>query len=133
MKQLIIPIIALLFIAPGANAQAKISRHNLFDTAIVSCSISTIRVVSINFPPAQKAPYHKHPCNVVGQIISGECLVQIEGQPAVVLKAGDVFYEPANKAVVHFDNNSEKDPLQFTAFYLANGEKELTELLPAKQ
>jgi len=132
MKQhvrLMISTIVLFSLATSGNAQATISRNELGNIAVTPATVSNVKVVSIHFPPAQKAPYHKHPCAVVGQIISGECLIQIEGQHPIILKAGDLFYEPANTPVIHFDNSSDKEPLLFTAYYLTNGEKELTEVL----
>lgn len=130
--KLIVSTIVLAFLVIKVNSQANITRNELFDTSVNSNKISTIKVVEISFPPAQKAPYHIHPCIVVGQIISGECLIQIEGQQPAILKTGDIFYEPANTPVIHFDNNSQQYPLKFIAYYLANGEKELTKILPQK-
>jgi quercetin dioxygenase-like cupin family protein len=114
------------------NAQNKIVRTDLLNIRFGKRIVSDVKIVEIEFPAGQKAPYHKHPCPVIGSIVSGSCLIQVEGEPAKVINAGDAFYEPADIPIIHFDNNSEKEPMKFIAYYLLNGEKELIELLPEK-
>ncbi len=115
-----------------ANAQNKIVRNELLNARIGERLISKVKVVEIEFMAGQKAPLHKHPCPVIGSIVEGQCLVQVDGEPAMILKAGDAFFEPADKPIVHFDNYSEKEPMKFIAYYLLNNEKDLIELLPTK-
>ena len=125
-------LIVLMILFMEANAQNKVVRKKLLNVHIEERTVSEVKIVEIEFTAGQKAPLHKHPCPVIGSIVQGVCLVQIEGEPAKVLKAGDAFYEPANTPIIHFDNNSEKEPMKFIAYYLLNDEKELIELLPNK-
>ena len=128
-----IPILIILsLLAMEAQAQNEIKRKELLNTAIGSRTISDVKIVEIDFPAGQKAPYHKHPCPVLGSIVSGTCLIQVEGKPAQILKAGDAFYEPADTPIVHFDNYSDSEPMKFIAYYLLNDQKALIELLPEK-
>jgi len=113
-------------------SQTQIVRNELLTADIKSKTVSEINIMEINFPSGQKAAYHKHPCPVVGYIVSGKILLQVEGDSAKVLKAGDAFYEPAETPIIHFDNYSETAPASFIAFYLTDKEKELIELLPQK-
>lgn len=113
-------------------SQTQIVRNDLLTANIKSKTVSKINIMEINFPPGQKAAYHKHPCPIVGYIVSGEILLQVEGDSAKVLKAGDAFYEPAETPIIHFDNYSETVPASFIAFYLTDKEKELIEILPQK-
>jgi len=115
------------------NAQNNINRKELLNAVIGERTISSVKVVEIEFSAGQKAPYHKHPCPVVGTIIAGTCLVQVEGKEPQILKAGDAFYEPADTPIVHFDNYSETEPMRFVAYYLSHEEKELTEILQVKK
>ncbi|MTI32761.1 cupin domain-containing protein [Cytophagales bacterium RKSG123] len=115
-----------------ANAQNQIHRNNLLNANVGMRTFSSIKVVEIEFEAGQKGIYHKHPCPVVGYIVSGSCLVQVEGESPKVLKAGDAFFEPAETPIAHFDNYSNKEPMKFIAYYLLNGEKELIEILPPK-
>lgn len=114
------------------SAQNKIARTDLLNVQMGERTVSKVKVVKIEFQGGQKAAYHKHPCPVIGSIVSGQCLIQVEGGPAKILGAEDAFYEPAETPIVHFDNYSEKEPMIFIAYYLLNEEKELIELLPEK-
>ena len=93
-------------------------------------SVSSVDVREINFGPKQKTGRHLHPIPVMGYIVSGTVLFEIEGQPAKVLHTGDAFYEPANTPIAHFDNQSDTEPLKFVASYMLNGETELIKMLP---
>ncbi|PRY14380.1 Cupin domain-containing protein [Pontibacter ummariensis] len=116
-----------------ARAQSQIARKDLLLADLKEERVSSVRVVEVRFPGGQKAPYHKHPCLVVGYIVEGTCLLQVEGKPTQVLKAGDAFFEPADTPIIHFDNYSQSQPLRFIANYLPDGESELIELLPEKE
>jgi quercetin dioxygenase-like cupin family protein len=129
VKLVLFPVI-LLFLTTSARSQTKITRKDLLNASIGNRTISAVKVVEIAFQGGQKGAHHKHPCPVVGYIVSGACLLQTEGGAPQVLKAGDAFYEPANTPIVHFDNYSDEEPMKFVAYYLQNGEKELIELLP---
>jgi quercetin dioxygenase-like cupin family protein len=95
-------------------------------------NVSSVDVREINFGPKQKTGKHQHPIPVMGYIASGTVLFEVEGQPAKVLHTGDAFYEPANTTILHFDNQSDTEPLKFVAYYLLNGETELIKMLPEK-
>ncbi|RJP63491.1 MAG: cupin domain-containing protein [Ignavibacteriales bacterium] len=110
----------------------QIVRNDLLTAELNSRLVSKVSIMEINFPPGQKAAYHKHPCPVVGYVASGKILLQVEGEPEKVLSTGDGFYEPADVPIVHFDNYSDTEPAKFIAFYLVDKEIELIELLPGK-
>ena len=122
----------LLVAATSAFAQDKIVRKQLITANIGGRVVEKVDVREINLQPGQKTGYHQHPCPVVGYIVSGTVLFQVEGDTLRTLKAGDAFFEPANTPMAHFDNISETEPLKFVAYYLLNQEKELIQLLPAK-
>ncbi len=91
--------------------------------------VRTVDIREITLNPGQKAGYHRHPCPVFGLIKSGEALVQVEGQDAKILRAGEAFYEPQGTPIAHFDNASAIDPMTFVAFYLVDRESQLIEML----
>lgn len=131
-SQIIVLLLVPILFSMETEAQNKIARTDLLNVQFGKRTVSDVKIVEIDFPAGQKAPYHKHPCPVLGSIVSGSCLIQVEGEPAKVLNAGDAFYEPADTPIIHFDNYSEKEPMKFIAYYLLNDEKELIELLPEK-
>jgi quercetin dioxygenase-like cupin family protein len=130
MKTQIMWVAVLLASLSHAYGQGKIARKELMNVKLERREITGVEVVNIEFPAGQKAPLHKHPCPVVGQITSGVCILQVEGKEAQILKTGDSFYEPANTPILHFDNQSGSAAMTFTAYYLTNGEKSVVELLP---
>jgi quercetin dioxygenase-like cupin family protein len=103
-----------------------IVRKQLLEKA-VDKGVGRVEVQRIEYPAGQRAPVHSHPCPVVGYVSSGSILFQIEGEPVSVLEAGDAFFEPANKTIVHFDNGSTSEPASFVAFYLL-GKSEKNEI-----
>lgn len=117
-------VVMILCNTTQAQIKAAIVRKEFPRVNIGSRTISTVDMQEIKLAEGQKTGYHKHPCPVVGYIISGTVLFQVEGEEAKVLKSGDDFYEPADTPIVHFDNNSSTEPLKFIACYLLNGEKE---------
>jgi quercetin dioxygenase-like cupin family protein len=65
---------------------------------------------------------------VVGVIIEGSILFQVEREPACTLKPGDAFFEPADTRVPHFD--AQEQGASFVAYYLLGAdENELIEML----
>lgn len=132
ITKLVILIAILTVSTVDTKAQNKIERNELQNVNIGKREISNVKIVEIGFQAGQKAPYHKHPCPIVGQILSGTCLIQIEGEEPKILKSGDTFYEPAETPVIHFDNYSDSEPMKFVAYYLTNGEKRLVEILPTE-
>ncbi|OJW61277.1 MAG: hypothetical protein BGO55_28695 [Sphingobacteriales bacterium 50-39] len=95
--------------------------------------ISRVDIREINLAPDQKGPLHKHPCPVVGYIVSGTIYFQVKGDSARILKAGDPFYEPAGAVITHFDNASPTAPAKFILNYLMNTEKQFIILLDNKE
>jgi quercetin dioxygenase-like cupin family protein len=123
-------IIALLIlIYSDLMAQQKqLTRKDLLN-AIVNQKVSVVEIKEVNMTGGQEAPKHLHPCPVVGYIVSGRVLFQIEGQESKIVKEGDAFYEPKNKTILHFDNASKDKPLTFVAFYLKEQHEENIKVL----
>jgi quercetin dioxygenase-like cupin family protein len=93
-------------------------------------SVERVEVVRIELAPAQEAGLHRHPCPVVGYVVAGAIRFQVAGESEVTLGGGDVFFEPANVEIAHFDNASDRVAATFVAFYLLPpGEERLIEML----
>ena len=105
-------------------------RELLLSDVLENQSVSEFKIEKITFEPDQQAPYHQHPCPVVGYITEGTCLMQIEGEPSQLLSAGNGFYEPANTPILHFDNHSQTERMVFVAVYLLDGQQNTVEILP---
>jgi quercetin dioxygenase-like cupin family protein len=93
-------------------------------------TIDRVEVMEIHLPAYQQVGRHLHPCPVIGCVTAGTILFQIEGQPSHLLKASDVFFEPANTPIRHFDNPA-AEPATFIAYYLlGSDDRELITMLP---
>jgi quercetin dioxygenase-like cupin family protein len=105
------------------SAAGQIRRHDLLTAALDSGRhVDRVEIKRIDLAPGQATGPHRHPCPVVGHILSGSIQFQIEGRPAKTLRAGDAFFEPANLRIKSFDNSSSKESASFVAYYLLGAE-----------
>jgi quercetin dioxygenase-like cupin family protein len=68
---------------------------------------AAVEVRRITMAPGFPAGLHFHNGPVFGNIVEGSVFFQIEGEPETVLRAGDVFYEPADAPIARFDATDE--------------------------
>lgn len=131
MNMLLKPVIIVLLILTHLPIMAQVKQPTRKDllNAMILQHVSVVEVKEITMAKGQAAPKHLHPCPVVGYVVSGIVLFQIEGEKPLILKAGDAFYEPKNKTILHFDNASKDQPMTFVAFYLKEGAEENIQLL----
>ena len=88
-----------------------------------------VQVREIRILPSQPAGPHVHNGPVFGCIMTGSVVYQIDGQPASVLRAGDVFYEPEGERIARFD--AQEDGVTFLAYFLLSPGQE-PELTPTR-
>src|SRR3954467_4609678 len=110
-------------------SQEKVTREDLLQAFLNHENVSTVEIKKVIIPKGLASGKHLHPCPVVGYIVTGTVLFQEEGKEQQLLKAGDAFYEPKNKTILHFDNASTDEPLVFVAFYLKEDNEELIKML----
>ncbi len=75
------------------------------------------------FQPGGSIGKHTHPGEEVGYVLEGQVVMEIEGKPALTLKAGDAFFIPAG--VVHAARNAGKVPAKVLATYVVEKGKPL--------
>ena len=112
--------------------QVSVVRKLLLNASFRQRPLTSIDVRQITLEPNQQTGRHKHPCPVVGFVVEGIALFQVEGHSPKELPAGSAFYEPAETVILRFDNGSDVTPLTFIACYLLDGQQELIEMLPDK-
>jgi len=117
-----------LHITTTMAQQHQIIRKDLLK-AMMNQKVTDVDIKEVTVPAGQIVPKHLHPCPVVGYVVSGNVLFQVEGEEIQLLKEGDAFYEPKDKTVLHFDNASKDKPLTFIAFYLKEGVEENIKVL----
>jgi quercetin dioxygenase-like cupin family protein len=110
-------------------AQQTIQRKQLLNAVLGGRNVTSVDVREICLGPGQQGGRHLHPCAVLGYIVSGTAVYQIEGEAAQTLLAGSAFYEPADAVIANFGNASDSEPMTFVAYYLLDGEQELIRML----
>ncbi|HEY6334145.1 MAG TPA: cupin domain-containing protein [Blastocatellia bacterium] len=109
--------------------QHSIERKKLLTADIGGKNVTSVDVREIRFEPAQQTGRHFHPCPVVGYIVEGTAVYQIDGQTEKILPTGSAFYEPADTVIAKFDNASDSQPMTFITCYLLNGDQDLIRML----
>ncbi len=110
-------------------SQQPIERKELLKTAFKNGGFTSADVREIRLQPRQRGGRHFHPCAVLGYIVEGTAIYQIEGEPEQILPAGSAFHEPAGAIIADFGNASDSESMTFVAFYLLNGDQDLIQML----
>jgi quercetin dioxygenase-like cupin family protein len=87
---------------PAALAQTGIKRTDLERHDLSTPGREAVQV-RVDFEPGTAFPNHTHPGEEIIYVLAGTLEYQIEGKPAVTLKAGDVLFIPAG--TVHAAKN----------------------------
>ena len=76
------------------------------------------RVIEVSYPPGVQDVVHRHDAHAFVYVLEGQIAMQLKGQPAVTLKAGQTFYEgPADVHLVG-RNLSNTEPARFVVVLL---------------
>ena len=92
--------------------------------------ITSVDVREVTFAPRQETVRHRHPYPVIGFVVEGTALLEVDGEEPQTLPAGSSFYEPAGIVIRRFANLSSAFPMKFIAHYLLDGAQDLIEMLP---
>jgi len=96
--------------------EQPITREVLLDARLSEpLAAERVEVRRIRMLAGQAAGTHVHNGPVVGSVVEGSVLFQVEGEKEVVLRPGDVFFEPAGVPITHFDARDED--VTFLAYF----------------
>jgi quercetin dioxygenase-like cupin family protein len=107
MKSLL-PRLALLLVLtlapvlPAAGQSAGFSRKIILEQDL-STPGKRAAMALIEFAPGAVAPKHTHPGDELIYVLEGSVTLEIDGQPARLMQAGDTFLIPAG--AVHLGRN----------------------------
>jgi quercetin dioxygenase-like cupin family protein len=90
--------------------------------------IDRIEVRRIRMLSGHAAGLHVHNGPVVGSIVEGSVIYQVEGEPQSLLGPGEVFYEPEGARIARFDAGD--DGATFLAYFPLTAGKEPAVELP---
>ena len=86
-------------------------------------------MITVDYAPGASDPIHRHNAHAFIYVLQGSIVMQLQGQPAVTLKAGETFYEsPADVHTVG-RNASATEPAKFLVVFVK--EKGVPVVLPA--
>ena len=114
------------------DSKNGIARIHLL-TGSFDAHIDRIEAHRITLQPAQQAGRHSHPGGVIGYVVEGDIIFEIDGHPATRLRSGSAFYEPPGVVITRFDNASDVAAATFIAFYPLFGEQALISMVDQSQ
>ena len=76
------------------------------------------RVIEVSYPPGAQDMVHRHDAHAFVYVLEGQIIMQLKGQPAVTLKAGQTFYEGPTDVHVVGRNASNTEPARFVVVLL---------------
>jgi quercetin dioxygenase-like cupin family protein len=131
MKTARIMAVAMLLVVGGLtlhvarSQQTGIKRTELqrHDLSVPGREVVQARV---DFEPGAAFPRHSHPGEEIAYILEGSMEYQVEGNPPVTLKAGDVFFVPSG--AIHSAKNAGSVNAAVLATYVVEKGKPLVVL-----
>jgi quercetin dioxygenase-like cupin family protein len=118
-------VAALLMLAalPAEAADVK----ELFAIDLADYPGKEGRIIEVSYPPGARDVVHRHDAHAFVYVLEGQIIMQLKGQPAVTLKAGQTFYEGPTDVHVVGRNASKTKPARFVVVLLkAKGAPVLT-------
>ena len=132
MKTARIFAVALLIIASGLALRVVHSQQTAIKrTELQRHDLSTpgreVVQVRVDFPPGFGVPKHTHPGEEIVYVLEGTLEYDLEGQPPVTLKAGEVMFIPAG--TVHTAKNVGSGNGSEVSAYIVEKGKPLTTMV----
>lgn len=109
--------------AHGAEVRTALDRQPLpaLDGAHVKVS-----VVEVRYAAGEHSAPHRHSCPVIGYIAEGAVRMRFEGGRDTVYRAGDAFYEAANRVHEVSANASDRAPARLVATFVCDHDAALS-------
>ena len=107
---------ALLMLAavPAESADVK----ELFAIDLTDYPGKEGRMIEVSYPPGARDMVHRHDAHAFVYVLEGQIVMQLKGQPAVTLTAGQTFYEGPTDVHVVGRNASNTEPARFVVVFL---------------
>ena len=112
----------------AASAQQPAVKRTVLQQHDLSVAGREAVTARAEIPPNGATGRHSHPGEEIGYVLEGTVTLEIDGQPAKTLKAGDAFIIPAG--TVHNGMNKTSANVTVLANYIVEKGKPLT--TPAK-
>ena len=87
-------------------------------------------MITVSYEPGGADDIHRHDAHVFVYVLEGSIVMQVKGEPAVTLKAGQTFYEAPDDVHVVGKNASTTEPAKFLVLLIKK--TNTPPVLPAK-
>lgn len=116
-KQIFASLLLLAAASPLLAADpAPASAKQLFQKDLTSVSGKELILLTVDYIPGGASMPHRHDAQVVVYVLEGAVTMQVKGQPAVTLHAGDTFYESPTDVHSVSANASKSAPAKLLVF-----------------
>src|SRR5947208_7638588 len=109
-------VAALLMLAAVPTEAADVKE--LFAVDLADYPGKEGRVIEVSYPPGAQDMVHRHDAHAFVYVLAGQLIMQLKGQTAVTLKAGQTFYEGPTDVHVVGRNASSTEPARFVVVLL---------------
>ena len=89
-------------------------------------------LLEVRYGPGEASTPHSHPCAVVGYVVEGSIRTQVQGQPEMIYKVGQSFYEAPNGVHLVSANASATEPAKLLAYLICDRETPLSIDVPER-
>jgi quercetin dioxygenase-like cupin family protein len=114
-------VMAVFVIAAGVVAQPLSAPRTILQRVDASVKGHEAIASVANFEAGASTSWHTHPGEMVGYVVRGTIVVEIQGQPTVTRRAGESIIIPAR--VAHRDTASPDGPAQmFASYFVEKGQ-----------
>jgi len=107
-------VLLMLAAAPAEAADVK----ELFAIDLADYPGKEGLMIEVSYPPGARDMAHRHNAHAFVYVLEGQIVMQVKGQPAVTLKAGQTFYEGPSDVHVVGRNASNTEPARFVVVLL---------------
>jgi quercetin dioxygenase-like cupin family protein len=107
--------VLLLLVAVAAEAADV---KELFAIDLADYPRKEGRMIEVSYPPGVQDPVHVHNAHAFVYVLEGQIVMQLKGQLAVTLSAGQTFYEGPTDVHVVGRNASKTEPARIVVVLL---------------
>ncbi len=126
-------------LSASVNGTARDRARTVFSKSLSKMDGEHLRavLVEVGYGPGEASSPHSHPCAVIGYVVEGALRTQVRGEPEMIYKAGESFYEPPGGVHLVSANASSTEPAKLVAYMLCDHDTPLSvdvpENLPPKE
>jgi len=118
--------------ASTSRGPTKDRARTLLSKALPKLNSDHLKAVllEVSYGPGEASSPHSHPCAVIGYVVEGSLRTQVKGEPEMIYKAGETFYEAPNGVHLVSANASSTEPASFLAYLLCDRDAPLSVDMP---